>query len=61
MGISIAALAAIGITPLATESAVAQLAEKKALTLEAARKMVAAAETAAEDWDRHFASASLGG
>jgi uncharacterized protein GlcG (DUF336 family) len=48
MRILIASLVAIGTTVLATESAVAQLAEKKALTLEAARKMVAAAEAAAE-------------
>jgi glc operon protein GlcG len=44
----IASLVAIGTTVLITESALAQLAEKKVLTLEAARKMVAAAETAAE-------------
>ena len=44
----IAALVAIATSVLTTESAVAQLAEKKALTLEAARKMVAAAEAAAE-------------
>jgi glc operon protein GlcG len=48
MRIIIASLIAIGATLLTTESAVAQLAEKKTLTLEAARKMVAAAETAAE-------------
>jgi glc operon protein GlcG len=41
-------LVAIGATLLATETAVAQLAEKKVLTLEAARKMVAAAEATAE-------------
>jgi len=37
-------LIAIGTTLLATEAAMAQLAERKVLTLEAARKMVAAAE-----------------
>jgi glc operon protein GlcG len=48
MRILITSLVAIAATVLATESAVARLAEKKALTLEAARKMVAAAEAAAE-------------
>jgi glc operon protein GlcG len=48
MRILIAAMVAIGTTVLATESAVAQLTEKKVLTLEAARKMVAAAEAAAD-------------
>jgi glc operon protein GlcG len=40
----IASLVLIATTLLASESAVAQLVDKKALTLEAARKMVAAAE-----------------
>jgi hypothetical protein len=48
MRILIASLVAIGTTLLATENAVAQLTEKKALTLEAARKMVAAAEAVSE-------------
>jgi glc operon protein GlcG len=48
MRILIASLVAIGTTALVTDNAVAQLAEKKALTLEAARKMVAAAEADAE-------------
>jgi len=39
---------AVGATLLATETAMAQLTEKKVLTLEAARKMVAAAEASAE-------------
>jgi len=48
MRILIASMVAIGATALATVSAVAQLAQKKVLTLEAARKMVAAAEAAAD-------------
>jgi glc operon protein GlcG len=48
MRILLASLLAIGATLLTTESAVAQLTEKKVLTLEAARKMVAAAEATAE-------------
>jgi glc operon protein GlcG len=48
MRILIATLIAIGAMALATEPAVAQLTDKKVLTLEAARKMVAAAEAAAE-------------
>jgi glc operon protein GlcG len=42
MRILLASLLAIGATLLTTESAVAQLTEKKVLTLEAARRMVAA-------------------
>ena len=38
----------LGATVLLAQSATAQLLEKKVLTLEAARKMVAAAEAAAE-------------
>jgi glc operon protein GlcG len=48
MRLPIALAAALTATGLFAQSATAQLAEKKVLTLEAARKMVAAAEAAAE-------------
>jgi glc operon protein GlcG len=48
MRIPIASCVALGALVLLTQGAAAQLLDKKALTLEAARKMVAAAEAEAE-------------
>lgn len=48
MRISIASCLALGSLVLLTQGAAAQLLDKKMLTLEAARKMVTAAEAAAE-------------
>jgi glc operon protein GlcG len=48
MRISIASCLALGSVVLLTQGAAAQLLDKKVLTLEAARKMVTAAEAAAE-------------
>ncbi len=46
--ILVASIIAVSTTVLITDTALAQLAEKKVLTLEAARRMVSAAEAAAE-------------